>query len=476
MNGDVLLPQVLQGVRVLALSLVFACWSSALGDGAPSSTDTATNLTSSTDLLQFLDGSVLHGHLQSMSASQGVGWQNPEAKGVIDFKPANIAWIRFEKPKPISPPTAPTCRFRFNNGDEVFGKLTSIDSENLGLETWFGGALQTPRSALQSITFLSKGYSILYEGPTSEEGWVHGRQPRSWEYRDGAFVATGAGTVGRDFKLNGSCSFAFDIGWNGHFSLILALYTPVLDRFDYSSSSYMFYLSPGYITLQRIQGGAGAMNLGQAQITEMAKKNKLHMEIRANKEDSTLMLLVEDRLVQRWKDSSGFVGQGSGAVFFAQLDGPSIRISNMKVAQWEGDLGLEMSTNAPTKDDLVFLVNKDKVTGRLEALHDGTLRVVANQTPLDIPLGRVNQINLGAQITNSPPSHPWEMRAYFSGGGAVSFQLSDWSQVRVSGESANFGPVQFDPQYIRQLQFNLSRAKPGMGDIENLDDEVWDIE
>lgn len=395
---------------------------------------------------------------------------------MIEFRPTNISWIRFEKPRTVQNQTAPTCRFRFSNGDEVFGSLTSLNEETLGLETWFGGTLETPRSAVQSVTFLSKGYSILYEGPTSAEGWVHGRQPRNWEYRDGAFVATGAGTLGRDFKLSGSSSFSFDLAWNGHFSLILALYTPVLDRFDYSSSSYMFYLSPGYITLQRIQGGAGAMNLGQAQITEMTKKNKMHMEIRASKADNTLALLVDDRLVQRWKDGSGFVGKGSGAVFFAQLDGPSIRISNIKVAQWEGDFNLEPPANTAGKDDVVFLVNKDKVSGRLKALSGATLRVAAGQTLLEIPLSRVNQINLASPAPSRPAPHPWEVRAYFTSGGTLAFDLTEWNPNRVLGKSANFGPVDFDAQSIRQLQFNLDRPRLGHGEMEILDDDVWDLE
>jgi hypothetical protein len=468
----------------LATMILVVAWlpgslNSKAADGPPGSS-TSTNLTASPsspgDLLQFIDGSALHGRLRFMNATQGVGWEHSDAKGVIDFRPTNLAWIRFEKPKQVTTPSKPTCRFRFKNGDEVFGNLTTIDQDSLGLESWFGGALRTPRSALQSITFLSKGYSILYEGPTSAEGWVHGRQPRNWDYRDGAFVASGAGTLGRDFHLSGSSSFSFDLAWNGHFSLILALYTPVLDRFDYSSSSYMFYLSPGYITLQRIQGGAGAMNLGQAQIAEMGTRNRMHMEIRANKEDSTLALLVDDRLIQRWKDGNGFVGQGSGVVFFAQLDGPSIRISNIKVAQWEGDFGLETVSNTSSKDDLVFLVNKDKVNGRLQGLHDGTLSIAAGQTVLDIPLSRVNQINLGSPATLRPPLGPWELRAYFAGGGTMAFELAEWNQGRVSGKSANFGKVDFDAQLIRQLQFNLNRPKLGTDEMEILDDDVWDLE
>lgn len=429
------------------------------------------------DLLQFMDGSSVHGRLQSISPNSGVGWEHPDAASLIEFKPTNIAWIRFEKPKVVSGDAKPSCRFRFHNGDEIFGRLSSINEENLELSTWFGGSLRTPRSALQSLTFLSKGYSIVYEGPTSPEGWVHGKSGRGWEYRDGAFIATRAGTLGRNFQLSSSSSVSFDLAWNGHFSLILALYTSLLDRFDYSSSSYMFYLSPGYVSLQRVQGGAGAMNLGQTAIPDMTRKNKLHLEIRSNKEDSTLGLLVDGRLIHRWKDSAGFVGQGSGAVFFAQLDGPSIRLSNLKVAQWEGDLGVEnAATNAPLKEDWVYLVNRDKVNGRLLALRDGVLSMRAADTPLDIPLHRVSQISMAGPVTNSFPASPWNLRAYFAGGGTVAFELDQWREGRISGVSPNFGPVSFDGHYIRQLQFNLSRTRPGVPDLENLDLNGWDLE
>lgn len=438
--------------------------------GHPVLTTSRTN-----DLLQFIDGSLLHGQLHSMNPKRGVEWDHPDARAPILFGQTNLAWIRFEKPIPVIPEAKPSCRFRFNNGDEVFGDLAGIEEGNLELRTWFGGPLKTPRQALQSITFLSKGYSILYEGPSSAEGWVQGKSGRGWEYRDGAFIATGMGTLGRDFKLTGSSSIGFDLAWNGQFSLIVAVYTSVLDRFDYSSTSYMFYFSPGYVSLQRV-GGAGAMNLGQSAISEMGRKNKLRLEIRANKEDSTLGLLVDDRLIQRWRDAAGFLGQGSGVVFFAQLEGPSVRVSNLKVAQWEGDLGMDVLTNAPSKDDLVYLVNRDKVSGQLQALRNGTLAITTGQTSLDIPLSRVSQICLGSPLTNAPPPGPWEIRAYFAGGGTVAFDLAEWERGRVSGRSSNFGDVVFDPQLIRQLQFNLTRSKPSGAELENLDQEVWDLE
>src|SRR5438067_11316992 len=56
----------------------------------------ASNPAGTSDLLQFMDGSSLHGKLHSISADQGIGWEHPDAKALIGFKPANIAWIRFE--------------------------------------------------------------------------------------------------------------------------------------------------------------------------------------------------------------------------------------------------------------------------------------------------------------------------------------------------------------------------------------------
>jgi hypothetical protein len=49
------------------------------------------------------------------------------------------------------------------------------------------------------------------------------------------------------------------------------------------------------------------------------------------------------------------------------------------------------------------------------------------------------------------------VRASFPGGESVSFLLEKWSDSEVTGASANFGPVAFNPRAIRFLQFNPNR-------------------
>jgi hypothetical protein len=435
-----------------------------------------SSVPASWDLLQFLDGSTLHGKLRSMLNGNGVRWEHPDARQPIDFKLSNLAWIRFENPKPVAPELKPTCRFRFNNGDEILGQLVSLDLERMEFEPWFGGRLKAPRQTVQSLTFLSKGLSIVYEGPAGLEGWNGGREPKSWQYRDGGFYATGVGTLGRDFNLTNSASIEFDLAWTGSFNLIMPIYTEVTDRYDYSTSSYMFYLSPGYVTVQRVQAGGGVLPMGHAQIPSMLKRNKIHLEVRANKPEATLALLADGALVQRWKDNGGFVAKGTGVVFFSQLEGQTMKISNIKVSTWEGKFEPETTGELAAKEDLIYLMNRDKVAGALKSIADGKLSVSLAQSTIDIPLPRVTYVYFGGSNTNALTRRQGEIRAYFSGGLTVALALEKWEEQQVSGTSVNFGRMDFSPQTIRQIQFNLDQPKAASPEIPFGGEELWDFD
>src|SRR5439155_2203131 len=249
---------------------------------------------------------------------RGVGWEYPEARQLIEFRPSNIASIVFENARAINSQSKSTCRFRFHNGDELYGNLMAIDDDPVELDTWFGGNLKAPRDSIQSISFFWKGFSVLYEGPSSTEGWVFSRGTKGWQYRDGGFVTSEPGIIGRDFKLPSVSSLEFDLAWNVPFTLGLMLYTETMDRFDYSVSSYMYYVSPGHLSLQRMQSGVGVTSLGRAEVPAMLRKNKVRLEFRSDRETGVLAVLVDGQLIQRWKDNGGFAAKGGGVVFSSQ--------------------------------------------------------------------------------------------------------------------------------------------------------------
>ena len=81
--------------------------------------------------MRFLDGSMLHGELQQVSLGDGVRWARTDLAQPVDFRPDNLAWIRFEGARPVKRPTEPTVHIRFHNGDEVLGNLIALDGQRV---------------------------------------------------------------------------------------------------------------------------------------------------------------------------------------------------------------------------------------------------------------------------------------------------------------------------------------------------------
>jgi len=444
------------------------------------SQDSSTASTARPGILQLTDSSTLHGSLSSISASNGLVWLHPAAKQPLPFSVSNLHLVRFESAEPPARNFTPACRFEFKNGDELMGNIRSLADGQLRFQSWFGDDIQAALPALEAILFSARGYNLIYEGPTGTNGWRIGRNPRSWEYKDGAFVANGADLLGRDFGLSGSSSLEFDLSWNSAFSLSITLYAQVIDRFDYSSSAYLLYLGTGSVSVQRVQAGAGAIMLGQAQIPEMLRRNKMRFEIRCNKEDATISLYADGKFIQRWKDSSpgGFVAKGGGIVFFSQVDTRALRLANIRVSEWDGRFEPDAMATLPTDSDIIFLANRDKVFGKVLSIEPTKATVDAKQTKLDIPLERITQIRF-AKSASETNLFPGDVRASFPGGESVVFKLEEWNATQtngVRGVSRTFGNLAFDPQKIRQLQFNLDRTLVPEDAEANLDAEFLEAE
>ncbi len=467
-------------LRLVVVTFLLANAGSYGSYGAESASDDAAASTNQLGILQLTDSSLLHGALNSISSSNGLVWQHPAAKEPLQFSLSNLHLVRFESAEPPTRDFTPTCRFEFKNGDELMGNIVALADGHLRFQSWFGDDVAAPLPALEAILFSARGYNLLYEGPTGTNGWRIGRNPRSWEYRDGAFIANGADLLGRDFGLTGSSTLEFDLSWNSAFSLSITLYASVIDRFDYSSSAYLLYLGVGSVSVQRVQAGAGAIMLGQGQIPEMLRRNKMRFEIRCNKDDATISLYADGRFIQRWKDSSqgGFVARGGGIVFFSQVDTRALRLSNIRVSEWDGRFEPDSMTNLPTDTDIVFLANRDKVFGKVLSIEPSKATVEAKQTKLDIPLERVTQIRF-AKAASETNIFPGDVRASFPGGESVVFHLDQWSPSGtngVRGTSRTFGPLAFDPKKIRQLQFNLDRTLVAEDAEKNLDAEFLEAE
>jgi len=453
----------------------------------------------SSDLLQFLDGAVLHGALKGVDAAHGLRWEHPAATTPFDLMPAHVDFVRFTQAKSLA--LAPSCHIRFANGDDLFGSVVSLDAGSLEFNTWFGGTMKVPRSAVQTITFLPKNYSLVYEGPADASEWVisGGTQNggiriiagnggavvngvvlnggivvmnpadatrgiasglTNWTYRDGSFITAGAGVLGRNFNLSGSSTIEFDLACSGSFNLMISLYSPSLDRATYvNNKSLTLSLISGQISLLRT-GRTPADQTLATTVTNFDPHGKpARVTLQCNEEEGSLAAQVDGVEVKRWTGLGSFSGFGTGFVVQNQPSGAVVKLSRIRVSKWEGRYEPDLAPGGATNADLVFFINRDKAGGKIESITGGKLNLIVGDKVLHIPAERVRQIDFAQSGAAAEPRGPWEVRAHFPGGGSVSFQLEKWDGQSIAGRSALFGALAFQPGSIREMEFNLDHPR-----------------
>ena len=437
-------------------------------------------------LLRLLNGSALHGKMSSLSPANGLLWRHLHAAEALRFPFSSLVSIRFPRRQPRAEerrsekPEAETaqCRFRFANGDEVYGKIAEMDDSFLKMETEFGGILRASRKQVRSIAFLQNGYRVLYEGPNSMDEWVRSKSPNGWSYRDGALNVTNRGVIGRDMKLESSARLAFDLRWEGNFQLTVTMHAETLDRHDYRKGAYLFSLTPSYASFRRVQPGSGTMTLGDVQFPHLANQTKARFDLRSHRDKAIFALLADGEVIASWKDARGFVAQGSGVSFSASAHQSKLSLSQILVTEWDGHLESEWKTADKPSSDGLLLVNRDQPAGQVRGIRDGRLRFrLRNRIEVSIPLQRVRQIYFHRpEEPKEKALADKEIRVSLFGGGSFSFALTEWTKEAVRGVSSTFGPVEFQSDSVRLAAFNLQHPRENSPSAQENPEDIWNFE
>ncbi len=426
-------------------------------------------------ILRFFNGDALHGELHSIDGQKTVRWAHAEARGVIDFSPATIARIELNPTLVPGRKQRGHCLVRLTNGDELLGDLTSLDREALLLETWYAGPMTIPRQRVQSVVPLLDRPGSVYEGPTGLKGWQtlvidnDTGDKAGWRYANGAFLASRPCSAGRDVKLPALANIEFDLAWRGSLEFMITLY---VDSFkEEPGDGYALQLSEGGVSLHSMRKDGNTTQLGNAELPDLAAKRKSRFSIRVNRELKTISLVEDDMLVKQWKERGEFVGKGTGLAFVQQAQG-AVKLSNIRVSEWDGRFDEQPAPPSRSKDDLVKLSNSDKVTGTLQSIKDGQMSFKTPFAALDVPLQRVSRIDLASESANRATNAPGAVRAEFADRGRVTIQLERWDSQQAVGTSPNFGRLKFDPSAFSQIQFNLQRPESDADTMEADDFEM----
>lgn len=460
-------------------------------------------------IIELLDGDVLKGTFVSFDTEAGAKWRHPAVKTDIEFMTDSLSKIRLF-PRPHSSVVSENTRVQLVTGEELSGELLEMNNRHLILKAWYSrNTLRIPREKIFSVRPATAEAGLIYEGPTGMDGWksqggsriqnaqvpqvqqlqlaqkggqffngrINGLVPargqvpagatQQWQYSNESFSATRSSSlIGREMKLTDQVNVEFDLHWRGQFNLGVSVFA---DKFDaYSGNSYMVGFSPNDCYLMRMANNV-QNNLGRASFQDLRNKTKARVSVRINKEAGTIALVLNNRVVKEWEDNAGFAGKGKN-VSFVLLQNTYVKVSNIRVSQWDGKLPSGEGNQKEGKD-LLVMSSAGSLSGELLGIQDGKVRFKASFSPepLEMTLDTVARINLADAEMEKPKLGLGDVRVTFSNGGQFTFLLEKWGADRVTGLSTVLGQVEFQPGAFSELEFNLTK-KQGSGVDDPFDD------
>ncbi len=417
------------------------------------------------DGLFFSNGDRLRGELVSFDPEQGLVWRHPDAGGELKARVANITKVRLgERPATTGKTLFPVL-LRLVNQDEIEGGLVSIQAETILLRTWFAGDLAIPRSIIASMVPQSPRPGILYEGPTGLEGWTQGKppipdvDPGGWNYRQGSFFATQSASIARDFKLPSLVDIQFDVAWKGFFNLAVALYADSLHPINLANKDnapdfggfYSLQLNNNNVNILVVRKQQPITSLGAAFMPIPNTKNSMHVNIRVNKPEQTIHLLIDGTPVKQWREPAEFAGTGT-ILRFVNQTASIMKLSNLTVAEWDGRMETTTNRAPDPKSDFVLLMNNDTVSGRLQKFGDGKLTVESPLGALEIPLQRIAQLRFAESATPLPAARTNAPQAFFVSRGRVTLEVERVAGQQLVGKSPLMGPLKISLAALKLLQ------------------------
>ncbi|MFC1462567.1 hypothetical protein ACFLQU_03070, partial [Verrucomicrobiota bacterium] len=133
-----------------------------------------------------------------------------------------------------------------------------------------------------------------------------------------------------------------------------------------------------------------------------------------------------------------------------------IKVTDFVVKKWDGTT-LPGKSTAPgkTAQDVLELLNGDKVTGTLRGIDEGKLSFKTSYASIDIPMQRVSAIAMSGEKAERARRNRNDIRIHLADAGSMTVDLKSLAEGKIAGSSENCGDVTVSMDSVVKLDFNI---------------------
>lgn len=418
-------------------------------------------------------------------AGEHIVWKSPAFANPSELRMDRLEELVMPGTEPLDPPPGDhVAVLTLSNGDEVRGNLTTVTEEIIGLETSYAGDLEFRRDMVADILIRNRP-EVYYAGPTDLDAW-HQSTEGAWELDNGVLRCVAAGPISQEIGEYRRLRVAFDVEWNEQARLSVYFHADdpdwkqIENGFELVCQRQHAYLRKRTMVNRRssaqIIGNTGG-------IREFAERDKLRVEIFHDRTDGRIRFMLDGRRVADWRDPMRDNDNLGGYLHFLGTGSSNLGISRIRVTSWDGiaeggwqeddpamflrgggmdDEEAAESGEEPADDRGIGLRNGDRIEGDIVGIEEGRVRLDTEFKEFELPVSRLRSFPLRTAEEAADPETFWkpirrrgDIRAHFTEGGHITFQLTGLEDGKLQGRSQTFGEAAFDFAAFTRLEFNL---------------------
>ena len=362
-----------------------------------------------------------------------------------------------------------TIKHHYNSKrqDTIRGRLVNLNDESITLDTWYAGELTLRRSMVTALDVYPQSPSF-YDGPNGLDGWVSsgGDVEENWNFADRSLISKSRDGIAREVQLPDRSMISCQVEWKSTASFQIMFLSTRSDT-NYLRNGYSLNVRrSSSVQLSRIGPDNAPTSFFNTTTTQLKDRQKATFKIYLDRrKEGVSAIFLENKLLGTWTDQDDTKGLGNWLHFVPQNSSYPIKVSQISITQWDGNLPIKMDEkNKSATEELfqdlegqtILLANGDSIRGNIDKIEEGKLYLKTSLGDIDLPVRRMSSVSLGDAETKAQPiMRGGDVRAWFREGGFITMDLHSFDGKSLLGSSQVFDNATFDASAFSKIEFNI---------------------
>ncbi len=407
------------------------------------------------DRLLFADKDTLRGNLVSFSGAALV-WRHKDGFAPFEFKTDRLDRIDLSSFAPKADPKA-DMRLVLGNGDTVCGQLVEYAPDKVVLDTWYAGRITLLPAWVVSMTPSKNASDALVSGVGKVADWrVSNGGPASVKIEGDHMTLMGSVCVAREVdKLPAKYRIDIEMG-DRQPQFQFAFLSDTTQT--WGGNSYTLQTNGQrslYLQKCTRQPNGGSRSEGSNSWNFHAAEESFTLSVLVDMDARNMVFLANGQQVGSTSIPADFT-PGKNIVMMGQNGG--LKITKFMVVPWSGVVEVAGAAIKRGQTDTLVMTNKDKVSGALLAVKDGKASFQAEFAKMDIPLDRIQRIELSGKGAKAQKQVNGDAYVFFNDTEHLTLAVSAIKDGKLTGQSESLGALSVELPAVKRIEFNLEAS------------------